>query len=73
MSAKLLNPAVTWTQQEQLMRTHAARFDQSTLVAVRATSIARRSIRELVATVDLPALAPLLTRTPCRSHAARTG
>ena len=53
--AKLLNPAVTWTQQEQLMRAHAARFEQSTPVAVRTTSTARRRLRELVATVDIPA------------------
>mmetsp|Transcript_16494 Transcript_16494/g.33315 ORF Transcript_16494/g.33315 Transcript_16494/m.33315 type:complete len:238 (+) Transcript_16494:57-770(+) len=54
-AAKLLNPAVTWTQQEQLMRGHAARFEKSTPVAVRTTSIAGRRIREVVATVDLPA------------------
>ena len=70
-AAKLLNPAVTWTQQEQLMRTHAARFEQSTPVAVRTTSIARRRLRELVATVDLPVV-PLLTRPPmlqpCRAY-----
>ena len=66
-AAKLLNPAVTWTQQEQLMRTHAARFEQSTPVAVRTTSIARRRLRELVATVDLPVPPPAVD-TP--SHAA---
>ena len=73
-AAKLLNPAVTWTQQEQLMRTHAARFEQSTPVAVRTTSIARRRLRELVATVDLPVV-PLLTRPPmlqpCHAHGLR--
>ena len=54
-AAKLLNPAVTWTQQEQLMRAHAARFEQSAPVAVRITSTAHRRLRELVATVDIPA------------------
>ena len=71
-AAKLLNPAVTWTQQEQLMRTHAARFEQSTPVAVRTTSIARRRLRELVATVDLPAPTAVDTRPPmlqpCRAN-----
>ena len=37
------------------MRAHAARFEQSTPVAVRTTSTARRRLRELVATVDIPA------------------
>ena len=73
-AAKLLNPAVTWTQQEQLMRTHAARFEQSTPVAVRTTSIARRRLRELVATVDLP-VPPLLTcppmLQPCHAYGLR--
>ena len=37
------------------MRAHAARFEQSMPVAVRTTSTARRRLRELVATVDIPA------------------
>ena len=69
-AAKLLNPAVTWTQQEQLMRVHAARFEQSTPVAVRTTSIARRRLRELVATVDLPAGTALTSKERELSHAA---
>lgn len=56
------------------MRTHAARFEQSTPVAVRTTSIARRRLRELVATVDLP-VPPLLTcppmLQPCHAHGLR--
>ena len=43
-SAKLLNPAVTWTQQEQFCA-HARRFEQSTPVAV-GPSTARRRLRE---------------------------
>ena len=54
-AAQLLQPAQTWRAQSQLMRSHATRFTHSRPAAVQTLSYQGHTMRQLVATVNVPA------------------
>jgi len=54
-AAQLLQPALTWRAQQQLVRSHATRFASSRPAAVQTLSYSGHTMRQLVATASVPA------------------